>query len=138
MSIPYGTAWDNTIAVALPYGARTMQGAAAGSIGVCIPFVIFMCVMFQFMYAEHFVKQVSYSFPKRPPPLHRTRVREYNAALSGKRAVRAASRLQHAQEQQRLARTVLPPPAPPRPQERTSGSKSHTTRFPSVPPSVAL
>ena len=67
MSIPYGTAWDNTIAVALPYGARTMQGAAAGSIGVCIPFVIFMCVMFQFMYAEHFVKQVSYSFPKRPP-----------------------------------------------------------------------
>ena len=68
MSIPYGTAWDNTIAVALPYGARTMQGAAAGSIGVCIPFVIFMCVMFQFMYAEHFVKQVSYSFPKRPPP----------------------------------------------------------------------
>ena len=137
MSIPYGTAWDNTIAVALPYGARTMQGAAAGSIGVCIPFVIFMCVMFQFMYAEHFAKQVSHSFPKCLSSTARVFV-NIMLPFSGKRAVRAASRLQHAQEQQRLARTVLPPPAPPRPQERTSGSKSHTTRFPSVPPSVAL
>ena len=136
MSIPYGTAWDNTIAVALPYGARTMQGAAAGSIGVCIPFVIFMCVMFQFMYAEHFAKQVSRSFPKCLSSTARVFV-NIMLLLSGKRTVRAAPRLQHTQEQWRLGRPVLAPPAPPPPQERT-GSRSHTTRFPLVPPSVAL
>ena len=50
--------WDNAVAVVLPYGSKTMQGVAAGSVGVCIPFVIFMFAMFHFLYTEHFSKQV--------------------------------------------------------------------------------
>ena len=53
MSLAYDT-WSNAIAVVLPYGPKTMQGAAAGSVGVCVPFVIFLLAMFRFMYEEHF------------------------------------------------------------------------------------
>jgi hypothetical protein len=62
----YGS-WDNAVAVVLPYGSRTMQGVVAGSVGVCIPFVIFMFAMFHFLYTEHFSKQVHYGGePRRP------------------------------------------------------------------------
>ena len=46
--------WDNSIPVVLPYGERTMDGVISASMGVCVPFTLFILFVFNFLYNKHF------------------------------------------------------------------------------------